>query len=214
MLESLSERKEKTRWREKKRHERTQRERISNSEQERRGRCDTGCSLRFSFHFPPPSGPFVLFVVLILSSLIFYFSLLSFNIHLFLKKRETVYLKTEEVKLRRNDALSPFITVCYSFEGWRAGCYLFPSFLSMHIYHKTVNSSTFCPKDTQHFLIFFDGDRWRFLPKLRRQVRRQPIWNSHNPDYQRKPSSQFSCRSFNVNRSVAETLRAQRGKCW
>lgn len=48
----------------------------------------------------------------------------------------------------------------------------------------------------EHFLILLDGDRWRFIPKLRRQVKRQLLWNSCNPDYQRNHRPTFPGWAF------------------
>ena len=65
-----------------------------------------------------------------------------------------------------------------------------------------------CPKDTEHFLILFDGDRWQLPSKSRRQVRRRPLWNSYSPDYQRYPRPSFPGEAFIW---IEATLRAEGG---
>lgn len=94
-------------------------------------------------------------------------------------------LETKQAKLS--------IVTYNSFEEWIAGGCLFQT---LHYINKWI--IWLCPKDTERFLILLDGDRWRLLPKLRRQKRRRPIWNLYNPFHQRNHRPSFSWRSFYV----------------
>lgn len=201
----------------------THKERGHNTKQKWKTLCDSGwilpASVLFSvlfllLHFFPPflcslSSSCLSFIV----SAVFFFLwfLISFHSYFFLKKRETCHLKAEKkVKPKRNDTLSPSI-ITYVFGEWIAGGCLF---ISPRCKFTIIQSIIWlCPKDTQHFLILLDGDRWQFLPKLRWQVRRRPLWNSYNPDYQRNHRPSFPGEAFMWTEATLRAEGGYVGKC-